>query len=70
MKKTNVNRRCHKKEILFPQIFVWIMVLVMFSSAQQLRASGFAIFEIGARAAALAGAYVAQADDASAIYYN
>ncbi|MCG2815039.1 MAG: outer membrane protein transport protein, partial [Candidatus Aminicenantes bacterium] len=31
---------------------------------------GFAIFEIGARAAALAGAHVAQADDASAIYYN
>ena len=45
-------------------------VLVVLSSTQQLRASGFAIFEIGARAAALAGAYVAHVDDASAIYYN
>ena len=36
----------------------------------QLFASGFGYYEHGAKATAVAGAFVAQADDASAIYYN
>jgi len=49
---------------------ILIVFLLISANAQHLRASGFAIFEVGARAAALAGAFVAGVDDASAIYYN
>lgn len=52
------------------KIYVLIVVFGVLSGAQQLKASGFAVFAIGARAAALAEAFVAHADDASAIYYN
>jgi long-chain fatty acid transport protein len=38
--------------------------------AQPARAGGFAIFEQGARGMGLAGAYVAQSDDASAVFHN
>ncbi|MFC2156260.1 OmpP1/FadL family transporter [Acidobacteriota bacterium] len=52
------------------KIFTPILILVVLFSAQQLKASGFSIFEIGARASAMAGAYVAYVDDVTAIYYN
>ncbi len=48
----------------------WLILFIILSSTQYLKASGFAIYELGARAAALAGAFVARADDNSAIYYN
>lgn len=51
------------------RIFGFILFFVL-TSTQYLKASGFAIYELGARAAALAGAFVARADDTSAIYYN
>lgn len=51
------------------RIFCLILFFVL-TSAQYLKASGFVIYELGARAAALAGAFVARADDTSAIYYN
>ncbi len=35
-----------------------------------LRANGFSIFEVSARAATLGGAFVARADDCTAVYYN
>lgn len=54
-----------KKRIFWPILF-----FIILTSAQYLKASGFAIFELGARASALAGAFVARADDTSAIYYN
>lgn len=51
--------------------FIYIIFIISFLiSAQYLKASGFAIYGLGARASALAGAFVARADDNSAIYYN
>ena len=52
------------------KIFWVIITLIIVNSAQHLRATGFAINEMGARAAALAGAFTARADDATAIFYN
>ncbi|MFC2156257.1 OmpP1/FadL family transporter [Acidobacteriota bacterium] len=49
---------------------ILLIILIVLSGSQQLRATGFSVFEIGARAAAMAGAYVAHVDDVSAIYYN
>ncbi len=51
-------------------ISVLVAILLIATSTQHLTASGFTTFEIGARAAALAGAFAAYVDDASAIYYN
>lgn len=52
--------------------FLYVLILCFFfaASTQLLHANGFAAFSIGARAAALAGAFTAHGDDASAIYYN
>jgi long-chain fatty acid transport protein len=52
------------------KISLYIVTLIILTSARQLNATGFAIYEMGARAAALAGAFTAKADDASAISYN
>jgi len=49
-------------------ILLSLSIILMF--APQLCAEGFSIFELGARAATLGGAFVARVDDASAIYYN
>ncbi len=43
---------------------------VLVISAAQIFASGFSIYEQGAKSTALAGAFVATADDPSAVFYN
>ncbi|MBU4494984.1 MAG: outer membrane protein transport protein [Acidobacteria bacterium] len=52
------------------KILLLIPFLIILSGAPNLRASGFALYELGGRASALAGAFTARADDASAVYYN
>ncbi|MCJ7680543.1 MAG: outer membrane protein transport protein [Candidatus Aminicenantes bacterium] len=47
-----------------------LILFIMLTSSQNLKATGYSIYELGARAAALAGAFVARADDTSAIYFN
>ena len=47
-----------------------LLALPLLASAATVRASGFAIESQGARAMGFAGAYVAQAADPSAIFYN
>lgn len=46
-----------------------VFVILVFS-ATQIFASGFSIYEQGAKSTALAGAFVATADDPSAVFYN
>jgi long-chain fatty acid transport protein len=52
----------------------WLFLLgawgCLISTPASVCASGFALFEAGARGSALAGAMVARADDLSAIFYN
>lgn len=55
---------------MIKKILLLIFALIILSGAHQLKASGFALYELGARASALAGAFVARADDTSAVYYN
>lgn len=55
---------------MLKKISLFIIVIYILMSAGYSHASGFKIFELGARAATLGGAFVARADDASAIYYN
>lgn len=53
------------------KFFVLILMSVfIFLASQVAQASGFGYYEHSARAAAMANAFVALADDASAIYYN
>lgn len=49
---------------------IFAIALVMLLTTANAMASGFGFYEHGAKATALAGAFVARADDASAIYYN
>jgi len=49
---------------------VLILIIVTLVNIRHLRANDFAPFELGARAATLGGAFVARADDVSAVYYN
>lgn len=49
---------------------VLLGALALTLSASSVLASGFSIYEQGGKASGLAGAYVAQADDASANWYN
>jgi len=51
------------------RITVWA-TLVLLATAGTVFASGFNIYEAGARATALGGAFTATADDGSAIFYN
>jgi long-chain fatty acid transport protein len=44
--------------------------LIVFAGASFVLASGFSIYEQGAKATALGGAFVAQANDISAVFYN
>ncbi len=50
----------------------WIVLLsvLLFVSSSPSRASGFTFFAHGTKAAGMAGAFVAQADDPTAVYYN
>lgn len=52
------------------KIFFITFLLIFLISVQPLKATGFIIYSMGARAAALAGAFVARADDASALSFN
>jgi long-chain fatty acid transport protein len=47
-----------------------LAVVFILAPVSRLEANGFAIFEMGARAASLAGAFVARVDDCSAVFYN
>jgi len=47
-----------------------LLSLLPLSHAPALRSQDFAFHDVGARAASLGGAFTAQADDLSAIYYN
>lgn len=47
-----------------------LLLLALWLPAGVARGGGFAAFDQGARGAGLAGAFVAQADDASAVFYN
>jgi len=49
---------------------VYAIFVVLVLSAMQIYASGFSIYEQGAKSTALAGAFVATADDPSAVFYN
>ena len=49
--------------------FTVLCVLVLFSAAMVFGA-GFSIYEHGAKASAMGGAFIAQANDATAIFYN
>lgn len=49
---------------------IFAVALVALLTSAHAMASGFGFYEHGAKATAMAGAFVAQADDASAIYYN
>jgi len=47
-----------------------ILTLTVLAATHPLGAQGFKAFELGARAAGLGGAFVARADDASAVFFN
>ncbi|MCK7468672.1 MAG: outer membrane protein transport protein [Desulfosudis oleivorans] len=49
---------------------VLLLSLLPLSYAPALRSQDFAFHDVGARAAALGGAFTAQADDLTAVYYN
>jgi len=49
--------------------YVLLILLIPFITGN-LFASGFSIYEQGARATAMGGAYIAQANDATAVFYN
>ena len=46
------------------------LVLVLFLTTGSVFASGFSIYEHGAKATAMGGAFIAQANDVSSIFYN
>lgn len=50
--------------------FLILMMLTLLIPAASLFSSGFTIYEQGAKATAMAGAYIAQANDATAVFYN
>jgi len=47
-----------------------VSFLIVFVGASLVLASGFSIYEHGAKATAMSGAFIAQANDATAIFYN
>ena len=49
---------------------ILLVLLILVSSSGFLKDSGFMPFEISARAAAIGGAFIALADDATAVFYN
>ncbi|HEY3132565.1 MAG TPA: outer membrane protein transport protein [Acidobacteriota bacterium] len=51
-------------------IFSLLLFFVFVVSTETMRASGFTILELGARGAGMGGAFVAIADDGSALFYN
>jgi long-chain fatty acid transport protein len=49
---------------------VLVMALVLIAPAPDAKAGGFSIYEQGSKALGLSGAFIAQADDPTAIFYN
>jgi long-chain fatty acid transport protein len=49
---------------------IWVAALAACVVAGEARAGGFNVYEMGARATALGGAFTATADDGSALFYN
>lgn len=49
---------------------ITLISLMIIFAHQTVRASGFSIYEQGARATAMAGAFIARADDPTAVFYN
>jgi long-chain fatty acid transport protein len=52
------------------KIFSVFLVVLVLLFAADLKATGYRLYELGAKAAALAGAFAGRADNTSAIYYN
>lgn len=52
------------------KIFTVLLVVFVLFSATDVNATGYGLYELGAKAATLAGAFTGRADNTSAIYYN
>lgn len=52
------------------KIFSILLFVLVILSAAYLNATGYRLYELGAKAATLAGAFTGRADNTSAIYYN
>jgi long-chain fatty acid transport protein len=52
------------------KIFTVLLVVFVLFSATDVNATGYRLYELGAKAATLAGAFTGRADNTSAIYYN
>jgi long-subunit fatty acid transport protein len=55
---------------MLSKICIFSLAAGFLSNAGFLNAAGISLFEVGARAATMANAYVGLADNPSAIYYN
>ncbi len=51
-------------------LLLWIVASVFLLSPNPVAAAGFYVYEQGTKASTLAGAFIAQADDPSALFYN
>ena len=52
------------------KISPFLCVVLVLISATNVNATGYKLYELGAKAATLAGAFTGRADNTSAIYYN
>lgn len=52
------------------RVFFVLLVVFLLLSVPSVKATGFRIYDLGAKAATLAGAFAGRADNTSAIYYN
>jgi len=55
---------------MFQKHFMAIAAIVLIFAANQVWSAGFALYENSSRGTAICGAFVARADDASALFYN
>jgi long-chain fatty acid transport protein len=58
------------EEVVVKRFFGWVALAAIGLAPVAASAGGFNIYEMGARATALGGAFTATADDGSAIFYN
>jgi long-chain fatty acid transport protein len=52
------------------KIFPLLLIVLVLLSTTNVNATGYRLYELGAKAATLAGAFVGRADNTSAVYYN